>query len=97
MSMVEVIGNGNIREALHHSMMQGRVSHAQMFVAPEGAGALAVAIEYASSVLGIDREHIFSCPDLHLAYPVNTTKDVKKDPVSDDFAPQWRRFVAENV
>lgn len=97
MSMVEVIGNGNIREALHHSMMQGRVSHAQMFVAPEGAGALAVAIEYASSVLGIDREHIFSCPDLHFAYPVNTTKDVKKDPVSDDFAPQWRRFVAENV
>ena len=45
MSMVEVIGNGNIREALHHSMMQGRVSHAQMFVAPEGAGALAVAID----------------------------------------------------
>ena len=97
MAMMETIGNESMRALMASAVREGRVSHAQMIVAPDGYGALAVAIEYACSVLGIDRGSIFSCPDLHFAYPVNTTKDIKKDPVSDDFAPQWRQFVGENL
>ena len=71
MAMMEIIGNESMRALMASAVREGRVSHAQMIVAPDGYGALAVAIEYACSVLGIDRGSIFSCPDLHFAYPVN--------------------------
>lgn len=35
-------------------------------------------------------------PDLHLVFPVNTTPEVKKDPISSHFISQWREAVIEN-
>jgi len=35
-------------------------------------------------------------PDLHFAFPVNTSKSIDKEPVSDDFIKEWRDFVLSN-
>ena len=91
----EIIGNEGLRNLLEDSVERGRISHAQLFVAPEGTGVLPVAIAYAARVLGIEEHRALTHPDLHFAFPVNTTRDVKKSPVSDDFLELWRRFVSE--
>ena len=35
-------------------------------------------------------------PDLHFIFPVATTKEVEKDPVSNDFLKTWREVLLEN-
>lgn len=91
----DIIGNESLRKLLESSVERGRVSHAQLLVAPEGTGALPIAIAYAARVLGVDEDKALVHPDLHFAFPVNTTREVKKSPVSDDFLELWRRFVTE--
>lgn len=91
----DIIGNHTLRGLLEDTVSRGRVSHAQLFISPEGTGALRVAIAYAAAVLGTDEEKALSHPDLHFAFPVNTSKEVKKSPVSDDFLEPWRRFIQE--
>lgn len=91
----DIIGNQGVRALLESSAERGRVAHAQLFVAPEGVGVLPIAIAYAARVLGIDPDKALTHPDLHFAFPVNTTREVKKSPVSDDFLESWRRFVRE--
>lgn len=95
MSEKRIIGNDTVRALLDATISGGRISHAQLFAAPEGVGALRIAIDYALKVLGAGQEKMFSHPDLHYVFPVNTNKDVKKSPVSDDFLPLWQRFVTE--
>ena len=87
----------------------GRVPHAQLFVGPEGCGALPMAIAYAQYLLcgnagganeGGDSACNTKCnhlthPDLHFAFPVSSSGSVKKHPVSDHFLEQWREFVKE--
>ena len=91
----DIIGNQTIRNLLEDTVRQGRISHAQLFASPEGVGVLPIAIAYAARVLGVEESKALTHPDLHFAFPVNTTKEVKKSPVSDDFIPLWHRFVAE--
>ena len=92
----EIIGNQGLKNLLEGSVERGRVSHAQLFVAPQGVGVLPVAVAYAARVLGIEPEKALNHPDLHFAFPVNTTKEVKKSPVSDDFLDLWRRFATDS-
>ena len=35
-------------------------------------------------------------PDLHFSFPVNTSKKISKDPISDDYLSEWREFVLDN-
>ena len=91
----DIIGNQGVRALLESSAERGRVAHAQLFVAPEGVGVLPIAIAYAARVLGIEPDKALTHPDLHFAFPVNTTREIKKSPVSDDFLESWRRFVRE--
>ena len=96
MSELRIIGNETVRKLLDATISGGRISHAQLFSAPEGVGALHIAIDYALKALGAGEEKMFSHPDLHYVFPVNTNKDVKKSPVSDDFLPLWQKFVTEH-
>ena len=96
MSELRIIGNETVRKLLDATISGGRISHAQLFSAPEGVGALRIAIDYALKALGAGEEKMFSHPDLHYVFPVNTNKDVKKSPVSDDFLPLWQKFVTEH-
>lgn len=103
----EIIGLAHIKSHLTTSADRGRIPHAQLFVGANGSGTLPAAIAYAQYVLckNINNENtggIASCnikfnhlahPDLHFAYPVATNDKVKKHPVSDHFAEEWRSFV----
>lgn len=110
MQFKEVVGHQNIKEKLIHTIKENRVSHAQLFLGSEGSGNLALAIAYAQYIACENRQENDSCgvcssclkfkklahPDLHFVYPVATSKDVKKDPVSDDYIAKWRESILEN-
>ncbi len=106
----QVIGQNTIKKQLITSVQSGRIPHAQMFYGPEGCGALPLAIAYAQYIACLNPSENDSCgtcssckkfeklihPDLHFAFPVNTSKNVSKDPVSDDYLPIWREMITEN-
>ncbi|WP_374957537.1 ATP-binding protein [Gilvibacter sp.] len=102
----DVLGHNHLVSHLQVSAEQGRVPHAQLFVGPSGVGVLPVALEYAAKLLSmndldsqnavIERVRQLQHPDLHFVFPVATTAEVKKHPVSDLFLDSWRSFVAEN-
>lgn len=97
-----IIGQTEIIQKLRESIDEGRVSHAQLFIGPEGSGALPLAIAYAQQVLcGINNANCLlkvknlQHPDLHFSYPFNKAND-EKDPVAKNYLNQWREFVTEN-
>lgn len=110
MQFSDVIGQDKVKEQLRASVLSGRIPHAQMFQGPEGSGTLPLAIAYAKFIACTNRSEKDACgvcpscskfkqlahPDLHFAFPVNTSKTIKKDPVSDDYISVWRQTVIEN-
>lgn len=105
----EVPGQDHIKRHLTKSADEGRIPHAQLFVAAEGSGALPMAIAYAQYLLcgnsegentsgdaacNLKFDH-FSHPDLHFAFPVATTSKIKRHPVSASFMDEWRLFLKE--
>ncbi|MGC9374699.1 MAG: ATP-binding protein [Bacteroidales bacterium] len=110
MQFKEVIGHQKIKEQLINTVKENRISHAQLFLGPEGSGNLALAIAYAQYIACTNKQGNESCgvcsscqkfkklihPDLHFVFPVNTSKTIKKNPVSDDYMNQWRTALIEN-
>lgn len=106
----EIIGNQAVKQRLIQTAGDGRISHAQLFLGPEGSGALALAIAYAQYINCTARTQTDACgqcsscvkynklvhPDLHFVFPVAATDKVKKDPVSDLFLAEWRKLFAQN-
>jgi DNA polymerase-3 subunit delta' len=102
-----VIGQEEVKKRLINSVFVGRVSHAQLFVGPEGSGALPLAVAYAQYLLCINKQENDSCgqcsscvksaklihPDIHFVYPIAFSKDVR---VSSDLASQWREAFLTN-
>ena len=102
MDFSKLIGQTHLVNHLKTSANHGRIPHAQLFVGPEGCGALAIAIAYARHILcGEDDEACklkldgLSHPDLHFAFPVATNDKVKRHAVSNLFLDDWRSFVKE--
>ena len=103
----DIVGQEQIKKQLLATVKEGRIPHAQLFLGPEGSGNLALAIAYAQLVACENPGETDSCgvchsckkyqklihPDLHFAFPVNTSKDGEKDPVSDHFIVKWRELV----
>ncbi|MDK2978716.1 MAG: polymerase subunit delta [Bacteroidales bacterium] len=110
MQFKEVVGHPKIKEQLIYTVEENRISHAQLFLGPEGSGNLALAIAYAQYIACTNKQGNDSCgvcpscqkfkklihPDLHFVFPVNTSKTIKKNPVSDDYITQWRTALIEN-
>lgn len=106
----DVIGQHKIKNQLISSVRSGRIPHAQLFHGPEGCGSLPLAIAYAQFIACLDPSETDSCgtcasckkfeklihPDLHFAFPVNTSKTISKDPVSDDYLALWREQINQN-
>ena len=106
----EVIGQDAVKDRLISTVTDNRISHAQLFLGPEGSGNLAMAIAYAQYISCEDRKAKDSCgvcpsclkynklahPDLHFIYPINSTKDVPK-PTSAQFIEKWREVVLANA
>ena len=110
MLLKDVIGQQKIKNQLVKTVKEGRLSHSQLFLGSGGSGNLALAIAYAQYICCTNKDDNDSCntcpdcnkfqklihPDLHFVFPVNTTKTIIKDPVSDDFISKWRESIIEN-
>jgi DNA polymerase-3 subunit delta' len=105
----EILGQEHLKKHLLQSANNGRLPHAQLFVGPEGSGALAMAIAYAQYVLcgnqgnentgGKEACNLmfknFAHPDLHFVFPVTSSEKVSSKPVSNHYMPEWLQFLKE--
>jgi DNA polymerase-3 subunit delta' len=104
-----IIGQAHVKARLIQSVQENRVSHAQLFLGPEGSGNLALAIAYAQYLSCEKKQDDDSCgtcsscikysklvhPDLHFSYPVANTKEISSKAKSIDFIKNWRAAVLE--
>jgi DNA polymerase-3 subunit delta' len=105
----EIVGQAILKEQLVQTVHENRISHARLFLGPEGAGSLPLAIAYAQYVNCTgrgDREPCGKCPscvkfkklahpDLHFVFPV-IKPGGGKAAVSDMFIKEWRETVTAN-
>ena len=109
MDFSEIIGQEHIKSHLTKTVKNGRIPHTQLFIGKAGSGVLPIALSYAKEILchshAKGSDEYISCknkidklshPDLHFVYPVNTNETIKKNPVSDNFSTEWRKFVLKN-
>lgn len=108
MQFKDIAGHNNIKQKLINTVKDNRVSHALLFLGPQGCGKLALAIAYAQYISCQNKQENDSCgtciscqkykklihPDLHFVYPVVRTPKFKK-PVSDDFIKEWRSYLLQ--
>jgi DNA polymerase-3 subunit delta' len=111
MKFSDIIGQEPLKQRLKRTVSDNRVSHAQLFLGPEGSGKLALALAYAQYINCRKRTLDDSCgecpscrkysklihPDLHFIYPINKTKEVDEKKIfSKDFIASWREFLLQN-
>lgn len=109
MQFQQVIGQQQAKQRLVHAVKENRVSHAQLFLGPEGSGNLAMAIAYAQFLVCEKPGDVDSCgtcsacikmnklvhPDVTFSYPVAPRDKISK-PKSVDFAEDWRKAIIGN-
>jgi DNA polymerase-3 subunit delta' len=107
MQFKEIVGQAATKQRLVNSVKENRVSHAQLFLGPEGSGSLALAIAYAQYLSCEDKQDDDSCgicsscrkynklmhPDLHFSYPFFAKH---KDDTALTFIEQWRDAFGAN-
>ncbi len=111
MKFSDIIGQEPLKQRLKRTVLDNRVSHAQLFLGPEGSGKLALALAYAQYINCRKRTPEDSCgecpscrkysklihPDLHFLYPINSTKEVPGTKIlCKDFIAPWREFLLQN-
>jgi DNA polymerase-3 subunit delta' len=101
MQFKEIVGQEAVKQRLINTVNENRVSHAQLFLGPEGSGGLALAVAYAQYLSCEDKQVDDSCgvcsscrkyqklmhPDLHFSYPFFAKH---KDDTALTFIEQWR-------
>ena len=99
MTFNDVIGQDEVKQRLLQMEGEGRLPHAIMLCGPVGVGKLALAIAFASHLLGEDNAMVrkLEHPDLHFTYPTIKLPSMGSDhqPVSDDFVRQWHELLAQ--
>ncbi|HUQ67388.1 MAG TPA: hypothetical protein VM101_14590 [Flavitalea sp.] len=108
MQFRDVIGQQDLKKHLAEMVSLNRLSHALLFTGKEGSGALPLAIAFAQYIIcesPLSNESCGVCnackkashlvhPDIHFSYPVIAKKPGDK-PVSTDYIPEWREFIAQ--
>lgn len=99
-----MIGQEEAKARLMKLCSDNRLPHAMMLCGPQGCGKMALALAFASYIIGGDGnggagsramlaklEH----PDLHFTYPTIKLPSMGSDhkPVSDDFAREWHGMI----
>ncbi len=107
MRFENIIGHDSVKQHLVRTVQDNRVSHAQLFLGPEGSGSLALAIAYAQFVNCEDKQEADSCgvcascrkyeklihPDLHFSYPFFAKSSGE---VAINYIEAWRQALSEN-
>lgn len=107
MQFKEIVGQEATKQRLLNTVSENRVSHAQLFLGPEGSGSLALAVAYAQYLSCEDKQPDDSCgvcsscrkyqklmhPDLHFSYPFFAKH---KDDTALTFIEQWRGALTAN-
>jgi len=107
MQFKEIVGQEATKKHLINTVQENRVSHAQLFLGPEGAGALPLAIAYAQYVSCENKLPEDSCgecascrkyqrlihPDLHFSFPFFRGGE-KEDATPDQ--EEWRSMLLKN-
>ena len=110
MQFKDVIGQEAVKQRFITSVTEGRVAHTQLFLGPEGSGALPLALAFAQYLSCRHKQNGDSCgtcpscvkyqkfshPDLHFIFPTATNAKVKKNPESKLFQEEWLAFITEN-
>ncbi|MEN8928922.1 MAG: DNA polymerase III subunit [Flavobacteriales bacterium] len=103
----EVIGQESIKKNLIQTVLNERISHAQMFQGKLGSGSFSLALAYAQFVFCSNKQEDDSCgecpscvkintlthPDLHFSFPVQILGNMKK---ADDFIGEFREMMISN-
>lgn len=111
MQFKNIIGHENVKNRLINAVKEERISHAQLFLGPEGCGNLALAIAFAQYVSCLSRTDNDSCgecascvkyeklvhPDLHFVFPVASSTTVKDKPTSAKYIAQWREAILDET
>ena len=99
MKLSEVIGQEEVKDRLLQMVSEDRLPHAIMLCGPQGVGKLALAVGFASYLLGEDNAMVrkLEHPDLHFTYPTIKLPSMGADhkPVSDDFAREWHELIVQ--
>ncbi|MCI0921877.1 DNA polymerase III subunit [Sphingobacterium rhinopitheci] len=107
MHFKDIFGHKSVKQHLISSVKNNRVSHAQLFLGPEGSGSLALAIAYAQYINCHNKLVDDSCgecnscrkydklihPDLHFSYPFYAKS---KDETAKDYIGEWRSALLKN-
>ncbi|TWP24617.1 DNA polymerase III subunit delta' [Apibacter muscae] len=99
----QIIGQETLKNKLRDSIIENRISHAQLLVGKSGYGALALALAYASEIICVNSEtcykrlNQFQHPDLHLSFPTINNSTEKREAVSADYVSQFRNFLQKSV
>lgn len=108
MQFKEIIGQERVKQQLIQTVVENRVSHAQLFLAAEGNGALALAVAYAQYINCQQKLPNDSCgecascrkyekyvhPDLHFSYPFFAKG---KDDVASNYLEEWREMLNKDI
>ena len=103
----DVIGHKEIKLQLIKSVLNNRISHAQLFLGAEGNGNFQLAMAYAQYVNCLNQGDFDSCgkcsscikyqnkqhPDLAFFYPAAICNDIKSDPSSRKLIRNWIEFI----
>ncbi len=107
MQLEKIIGHDALKQQLIATVQENRVSHAQLFLGPEGSGALPLAVAYAQYINCENRSASDSCgtcasclkyeklihPDLHFSYPFFAKKS---EETSSTYMEDWRAAFLAN-
>ena len=108
MKFSEVIGQQDVKNRLMQMVTEQRVPHALLFCGPQGCGKLAMALAFASYLLGEREEENGSLetkratsmlskwehPDLHFTYPtIKLASMGDRAPVRLEFVKEWREML----
>jgi DNA polymerase-3 subunit delta' len=107
MLFADIIGQQAVKARLVQSVKEKRISHAQLFLGPQGSGSLPLAIAYSRYISCQNKQENDSCgqcsscvkynklvhPDLHFVYPLALSKDVR---TSTDKIREWREVLLKN-
>ncbi len=107
MQFKDIVGQESVKKHLLQTVKDERISHAQLFLGPEGSGSLPLAFAYAQYISCENKGEEDSCgecsscrkygklvhPDLHFSYPFFAKH---KDDTALTFIEEWRKAFLSN-